>query len=293
MLPFEILFKELAPSLRGKLDWLADRWTNSETTGELVARRAREIAFEFMRAAILGVGLVLAVMSVWLPLVIDAEGFGGFPHRVADEVGPGFKVLARWYVNGEILDWLDPKQNLGFRFAALTVALPVVVLLARGKFFRWLWAPALVYALLLGLGPKIGKIGEDLIPPVRFLGGMQTVLAMAIGAGIVIIGQRAWELAGKWPDKAYAVRTIIAAAAAALVVLVVVPGSRALGARVRVLGDHSNSRADELHMVNAILARQPQGRKQVGPGAENHWWNLLTYAYERVPSTLQMGGGGL
>ena len=37
----------------------------------------------------------------------------------------------------------------------------------------------------------------------------------------------------------------------------------------------------------------PQGRKQAGPGAENHWYNMLPYAWERIPSTLQMGGGGL
>jgi hypothetical protein len=45
--------------------------------------------------------------------------------------------------------------------------------------------------------------------------------------------------------------------------------------------------------VSAALERQPQGRKQVGPGCENHWWNLLTYVYGRRPSLLQMGGGGL
>jgi hypothetical protein len=75
--------------------------------------------------------------------------------------------------------------------------------------------------------------------------------------------------------------------------LVVVPGSRALGNRVRTLPESPNSRPQELHVINAILANQPQARKQSGPGAENHWWNLLAYAYERVPTTLQMGGGGL
>ena len=256
-------------------------------------QRQRTLLPELARGAILGGALVLTWMPVWLPLLIDPEGFGGFPHRVGDEVGPGFRMLARWWTNGEILDWLDPKANLGVRIGLLTWSLPVIIIFARGQFFRWLWAPAFVFALLLGLGPSIGKIGDDLIPPVRFLGGMQTVLAMGIGAGTIIIGQRVWELVGRWPAQAYAIRTVIAAVAAASIVLIVVPGSRALGSRIRVLGDHANSRAEELHMVNAVLARQPQGRKQTGPGAENHWWNLLTYAYQRVPSTLQMGGGGL
>ncbi len=88
-------------------------------------------------------------------------------------------------------------------------------------------------------------------------------------------------------------RTLFAAAAAAAVVLIAVPGGRALIARVHVLEDYPTSHKSELYEVNAILAKQPPGRKQVGPGAENHWWNLLSYAYERVPAVLQMGGGGL
>ncbi|HEY5922521.1 MAG TPA: hypothetical protein VIV11_12655 [Kofleriaceae bacterium] len=284
LLPFDELFKAIAPDLPARLGWLRERWQNPPE---------RPLLPELVRGAILAVAFVIAWMPVWLPLWIDAEGFGGFPHRVADEVGPGFKMLGLWHVDGRILDWLDPKLKLGMRLALLTWSLPVVILLARAKFYRWLWAPAFLFALLLGLGPSIGKIGDDLIPPVRFLGGMQTVLAMGIGAGAIIIGTRAWELVGRWPTKAYAIRTVIAAAAAAAIVLIVVPGSRALSVRVRVLGDHANSRAEELRIVNAILAKQPQGRKQSGPGAENHWWNLLTYVYHRVPSTLQMGGGGL
>jgi hypothetical protein len=284
LLPFDFLFAAIAPALRDT--WLGKRWA-------VRPPRERSLLPELARGAILGVGLVIAVMPVWLPLLIDSEGFGGFPHRVADEVGPGFKGLAKWYANGELLDWVPQTKDFGRRFGILTWSLPVIIVFARGPFYRWLWAPAFIYALLLGLGPSIGKIGDDLIPPVRFLGGMQTVLAMGIGAGVIIIGKRVWDFVGRWPAHAYTLRTVMAALAAAALVLIVVPGGRALGARVRVLGDHANSRAGELRIVNAILARQPQARKQVGPGAENHWWNLLTYVYHRVPSTLQMGGGGL
>lgn len=284
LIPFDFLLAALAPRLAGRFAWLGQRW----------AERPRRLVWpELARGAILGVLLLVSWLPVWLPLAIDRAGFGGFPHRVSDEVGPGFKVLARWYANGELLDWLDPKSHMGTRIGLLTWSLPVIVALARAPFFRWLWAPACLFALLLGLGPNIGKIGDDLFPPVRFLGGMQTVLAMGIGAGAILLGQRAWQLAERWPTRAYALRTALAAAAAAAIVLVAVPGGRALGARVRVLGDQANNRANELYIVNQILARQPQGRKQSGPGAENHWWNLLSYAYHRVPSTLQMGGGGL
>jgi hypothetical protein len=137
---------------------------------------------------------------------------------------------------------------------------------------------------------------------VRFLGAMQIVLALGIGAGAIIIGQRLWNLpVDAWfkrpasPDSGlqYGVRTGIAAVTASLLVFVVGPGAKALWTRISVFGDYSNSHRDELLEVNDILAKQPPGRRQVGSGAENHWWNLLPYAYERVPALLQMGGGGL
>jgi hypothetical protein len=260
---------------------------------ERARERARSLLPELVRGAMLAVGFVIAWMPVWLPLLIDKEGFGGFPHRVADEVGPGFKGLGKWYLNGELLDWIPQTKDYPTRYGILSFSLPAILIFARAKFYRWLWAPAFVYALLLGLGPSIGKIGDDLIPPVRFLGGMQTVLAMGIGAGALIIGKWIWDYVARWPGFAYWLRTGLAALAAGALVLIIVPGSRALVARVRVLSDGANNRALELHIINAVLAKQPQGRKLVGPGAENHWWNLLTYAYQRVPSTLQMGGGGL
>lgn len=285
LLPFDHLFAYLAPKLPYRLSWLAQRWAEPPN---------RVVLDEFVRAAILGIGLLVTWMPVWLPLLVDPEGFGGFPHRVSDEVGPGFAGLAKWYANGELLDWVPKDLRGAIQVAWLTWALPVVVLFARGKFYRWLWAPAVLFALLLGLGPNIGKIGDDLFPPVRFLGGMQTVMAMGIGAGAILIGHRLWQLAGRLPETAaFWLRTALAALGAVLVVLVVTPGSKALAARVRVLPETANSRPTELRIIAQMLADQPQGRKQSGPGAENHWWNLLPYAYHRVPSTLQMGGGGL
>jgi hypothetical protein len=281
---FDQLFKALAPALRGtSLNGLAERWAKPPK---------RVMLPELARGAILAVLLALTWLPVILPLVIDREGFGGFPHRVSDEVGPGFKGLWGWFKSGKILDWINPKDHYR-RLAILTFSLPVIVLFARSTFYRWLWAPALVFAMLLGLGPHIGKIGDDLIPPVRFLAGLQTVAAMGIGAGAIILGKKLWDLAAKVPEAAYWLRTALCAVGAACVVLIVVPGSFALSARIRVLEDVTSSHPDELFDINKQLANLPQGRKQAGPGAENHWWNLLSYAQQRVPSTIQMGGGGL
>jgi len=88
------------------------------------------------------------------------------------------------------------------------------------------------------------------------------------------------------------VRTAVAALAAAGTVLLVAGGAASLGARVAVLERDNPSRIQMMTII-AKFKSQPQGRKMVGPGCENHWWNLLSYVYGKRPSLLQMGGGGL
>src|SRR5262249_31613756 len=63
---------------------------------------------ELVRLAVLGGCLAIAWMPVWLPLLVDYAGFGGFPHRVNDEVGPGFETLLGWYAGGGLLDFSRP-----------------------------------------------------------------------------------------------------------------------------------------------------------------------------------------
>jgi hypothetical protein len=328
---------------------LGERWRNPP---------ARPFQPELARLAILGAGFAIAWMPIWLPLIVDYAGFGGFPHRVDDETGPGFKTLFRWFTSGSLLDFARP--------VVLTGSLPIAIVFARARFMRWLWAPAVLYAALLALGPHIPKIGDDLIPPVRFLGSMQIVIALAVGTGALLIGARLWNapegsplaragrvvilIAGvvggagliymiwqlpegslplvvgnrltvdvlsqahvRWLLLAalvggaalgawlvwdalgsqYGLRTGIAAIAAALGVLLVLPGGHALASRVHVLDDYPGSHGPELRTIAWVLRFQPPGRKQVGKGAENHWWNLLSYEYGRRPALLMMGGGGL
>ena len=98
---------------------------------------------ELHRLAILGVTLMLTTAPVLLPLVIDREGFGGFPHRVSDEIGPGFGGLCHWYVNGSIIDFMP--KDLGRRLPLLTFGLiPILAytLIRPQKVMRWLWPPA-------------------------------------------------------------------------------------------------------------------------------------------------------
>jgi hypothetical protein len=323
----------------------------------------RPIVPELVRSIVLGVALLIAWMPIYLPLLVDYDGFGGFPHRVNDEVGPGFQQLASWQYHGKLFDF-------GHYAPLITWALPLAILFGRGKYLRWIWPPAIVFAFLLGIGPHIGKTsGDDLFPAVRFLGAMQVLFALGIGAAVVSAGKRLWDartetrlfkferiafsvialvvhliilgmllfgdednvarqLAQRLtmdvfsPDTTrwivsllvaalgvfylptwralgtqYGVRTGLVALATALIVMLVPPGWQALERRLWVLDDYPSNnpgqQKKEIAEVTAILEKLPPARKQVGPGCENHWWNLLSYVYARVPSLLQMGGGGL
>lgn len=259
---------------------------------------------EPVRLVALGLGLGVATMPGWITMLVDAKGFGGFPHRVDDEVGPGFLQLGQWFYKGLILDF--------GRVIVLTCALPITLILGRSKTLRWLWIPGFAFALLLGLGPHMPKTADDLIPAVRFLGAMQIMFALGIGTAGYAMALTIWNapedglifrsiraalrLTGPWVEKQplqYGVRTGVAAVVAALVVLVAVPGSRIEADRVHVLADQPNSVRPQMMKIIDALEHAPPGRKQVGPGCENHWWNLLSYVYGRIPSLLQMGGGGL
>ncbi len=330
---------------------LASRWNKPE---------ARPFLHEFLRLAVFAILLAISLLPVLAPLLVDYGGFGGFPHRVNDEVGPGFKELAKWLYKGMLLDH--------GRTLVLTAALPIALIFGRGKLLRWLWIPALVYSVLLGVGPDMGKTGDDLLPAVRFLGALQIMLALGIGAGLFSIGKVLWDapegsLRSELiryllfvvvavgvpaltvyllffateksqviyflrtltrnliadPDSLrylgaavfmgfyallirplwnglktqFGIRTGISASVAALMVMAVMQGAQVQRGRVRVLADYPGSHRDEMMTIIEALKKEPQGRKQVGPGCENHWWNLLSYVYAKVPSMLQMGGGGL
>ena len=318
----------------------------------------RKLHVELARHAAFAVLLAISLLPVLVPLVVDYAGFGGFPHRVNDEVGPGFKELGRWIVRGQIFD-----MN---RLMVITGLVPIAVAFGRAKFLAWLWVPGLVFALLLGMGPHMGKTGDDLLPAVRFLGALQIVVALGVAGGTYSVLAWLWNVgegtrralyvrkgillalvfavatvslliarghadnlvfsiasrisfgavesvwlarivcmvpvlivlilvpaADRGLQTLYGIRTAIVAVVAAAVVLMAIPTSQQQAARVRTLAEQPSRYRPDLMAIIDYLRTQPPGRKQVGPGAENHWWNLLSYVYARIPSLLQMGGGGL
>jgi hypothetical protein len=240
-----------------------------------------------IRLAVFGALLVLGSACAWLPVLLDYAGFGGFPHRVGDEVGPGFIRLAGWLGKGHLID--------EGRLPVLTfLLLPVagVAWMARrdndGAWLPRLWATAIVYALYLGLGPHLPKIGhDDLLPAVRFLGSLQVVLAMIAGGGTAVLVQLAWRRL----DPALAGAATATAIIAGMVVLV--GGAKIQKERVRVAADFPGIARDDLVHVIAQLPDQPPGRIQVRGGAENHWAIMLPYIYADRPAYLVMGGAAL
>jgi hypothetical protein len=237
------------------------------------------------RLVVLGLLLVAGSASAWVPVLVDYQGFGGFPARMMDEVGPGFAQLARWIAQGRLLDH--------GRLPALTLLLPFVLVLARGRWLPWLWAAAAAYGLLLGIGPHLGKTEDDLFPAVRFLGTLQTTLALAIGGGAVSIVR--WLRSGQ-QGPGWRVPRSAAALAWLMVVplaLVVVGGALAQRDRVKVLADFGFiDRADFMRSLEALRPLSP-GRLQVAFGAECHWTIQLPYAYVGRPVVAVMGGAAL
>jgi hypothetical protein len=318
----------------------------------------RALHLELLRHAAFAVLLTISLLPILVPLVADYAGFGGFPHRVNDEVGPGFKELGRWIIKGQLFD-----VN---RLMVITMLCPIAVVFGRGKFLGWLWVPALVFALLLGFGPHLGKTGDDLLPAVRFLGALQITVALGVAGGtysilawlwnvqegtrrafyvryafvfalVIVIGGVLIAIARGHADNLvftiasrvsfgnvdsvwlariicmvpiasvlilvpaaerglstlYGIRTALCALVAVAIVSMAVPTFKQQSLRVRTLAEQPGKYRPDMMKIIEFLEQQPDGRKQVGPGAENHWWNLLSYVYARIPSLLMMGGGGL
>lgn len=236
------------------------------------------------RLSALGALLLVGSMSAWITTVVDYEAFGGFPKRVPGEAGPGLGGLWDWLSDGVLIDAARPM--------VLTALLPVVLVLARGGGLVWMWSAALAYATLLSIGPHL-VTQDDLLPAVRFLGPLQIVLAMAIGAGAVTAGAAAWRAADRWRWP-LAIRTLLASIAVATTLLALIPGVRAQYGRVHTGADLAWVHYDEIHEIARFLAAQGgTGRKQGRAGTENQWANLMPYTYGRTPALLQMGGAGL
>ncbi|HTJ40716.1 MAG TPA: hypothetical protein VL463_01430 [Kofleriaceae bacterium] len=238
----------------------------------------------FIRLVMLGVLLIIGSAPAWLPVFVDYVGYGGFPHRVAGEEG-WHMVDLKDAIGGHLL---DHDRALG----VLTLGLPLVALFARAIWLRTLWAASILYFALMELGPYIPKGRDDNFPAVRVLGAMQVCLALAIGAGFVVVVSETRKAIAKRSHELW-LRELLGAIGGIFVFALVFSGAQVIHTRVRSAWDFPDFHREELDDLWPVMARQTQGRQQVRAGAEAHWSNLLPYAYAGRPAMLQMGGAAL
>lgn len=269
--------------------WVFVRWFARWTAGPRAALEGwapvPSPGWPAARLAILGALLVVGAACAWLPVLVDYEAFGGFPHRVIDEVGPGFTLLIRWLWKGNLLDYA--------RAPVLTYLLPVVILFARTRWLPRMWAAALIYFLLLGIGPHLGKTGsDDLLPAVRFLPTLQIVLGMAIGGGLVVVFRRVWTgwIALRMSP---AQQGWVAASVIIPFLMVLSGGVVRQRERVKVAGDFKGIYIEDMRALMPAIRAAAPGRIQARSGADSHWAVMLPYVYADRPASLVMGAASL
>lgn len=242
-------------------------------------------AGEWQRLLGLGTLLLLGVSCVWMPILVDYDGFGGLPQRATDEVGPGLLTVARWFVSGHLLD-------AGRSVCLLTALLPLVWYRARTRWLPRVWAASLAYVLLLSIGPYLPTIGDDLVPPVRFLGPLQIMLAMGVGIGVAALVEQSWQRQ-RSIGRHLAVRCGSLAAVGLAAGLVVVSGIAIQRGRVTVASDFPKIARETLQGVMDAMAAAPPGRFQVYGSAAIHWTMMLPFVEAGRPATDVPGGAAL
>ncbi|MBL8621637.1 MAG: hypothetical protein JNK64_10045 [Myxococcales bacterium] len=239
------------------------------------------------RVAVLGAALLVASAAAWLPTIVDYTAFGGFPHRLPEEAGPGFAKLGRWLLSGKFFD--------EGRWSVLTALIPLGLIVGgfvdrRAYALRALTLAALVFGFVIGVGRALKSGQDDLFPAIRFMGALQVVVAMGVGAGVVGLAQHVV----RWADRRRHGVFLQAAMGAWLgaVILATVPVLSTLADRVRISTDWETVyRAELEELMPAIAAARP-GRIQ-NRGPENHWAMILPYIEVDRPQLVVYGGAAL
>ena len=235
------------------------------------------------RVAVLGAALLVATAAAWAPTLIDYAAFGGFPHRLPDEAGPGFRKLARWLASGRFLD--EGRRQV------LTALVPLGLVVAavidrRAHALRACLVAALVFAFVIGIGKTL-KSQDDLFPAIRFMGALQVVLGLGAGAGVLGLAQHAIRWADRQPGGVALQGLVGAVIGLALVGLA--PSFGTQHGRVRISTDWDTVYRAELRAIMPAIARARPGRLQ-NRGPENHWAMMLPYIEIGRPTLVAYGG---
>ena len=179
--------------------------------------------------------------------------------------------------------------------SASSLTVPLVALFARARFLPRLWAASIGYFLIMMSGPFVephmGR--DDPFPAIRVLGSMQICLALAAGAGFVLLVSEARKSMVGWRYQLWG-REALGAVAGAMVFVMVFAGATFIhNDRIRAAKDFSEFPRADLERVFPVIAAQMQGRQQVRGGATSHWENALPYVYAGREEMLQMGAAAL
>jgi hypothetical protein len=254
------------------------------------------------RLVVLGVLYVIGAAPAWVQVIVDYEAFGGFPHRVKGEDGPGFEGLQTWLRNGHFLD--DGRVPPRVLTALLVPSLVLSIFffwLRRWRFLVGLWFSGFAFAYIIAAGRSL-KTADDLFPAVRVLGALQFTLTMVIGAacmGGVVAGVRALE-----PFRPAWVARLCQGALAFVIGLVLIAVSvHAAGLhhdRVKIAEDYERIHRRELDPLLAAMKKAGPGRFQnrgttndKAPGVENHWFIILPHVYAGRDQLVTYGAAGL
>ncbi len=273
----------------------------------LVEQQERAVRLRYLwplvRLVVLGVLYVAGSASAWVQVLVDYEAFGGFPHRVPGEDGPGFEGLQTWLRNGHFLDFERPETPR----VLTALMVPSLVLsvfffwLRRWRYLVALWLSAFAFAYVIAFGRAL-KTADDLFPAVRVLGPLQFSLTMAIGAACVagvVAGVRALE-----PVRpAWVARLCQGALAFLIGVALVCTVATAAGLhheRVKVAEDYPRIHRRELDPLLEAMRKAGPGRIQnrggttsKAPGVENHWFIILPSVYAGRDQLVTYGAAGL
>ncbi len=269
----------------------------------LVEQQQRDTRHRFLapvlRLLLLGGLLVVASASAWVQVFVDYEAFGGFPHRLKDEAGPGFELLQTWLRDGYFLDherW-PPRVLTALMVPGLVLSLLLFVL-RSGRHLVALWLSALVFAYLLGVGRTL-VTDDDLFPAVRVLGALQVTLALVIGAACVAGAVAAVRgLERVWLG--WIGQGVVGFLLGVVAIAVIAQAAGAHHARVQVATDYKRIHRRELDEVLAAIRVAGPGRIQnrgtttdTAPGVENHWFMMLPYVYAGRGQLVAYGGAAL
>lgn len=252
------------------------------------------------RLVVLGALMLVGSASTWLQILIDYEAFGGFPHRLPDEAGPGFRLLREWIVYGTMFDEnRDVQPIVSWLLMPSFVITAVMTALGRPRYLAALWASALLFVFILGIGRHLRTGDDDLFPAVRVLGPLQLTVAMMTGAAVVAGAQAAI----RWLDRfreGWVGQGAIAWVLGITAIIVVAPAARLHEDRVKIPADYERIHRNELDPLMAAMRKATPGRIQqwgkttaTAPGVENHWFISLPFVYAGRGSLSTFGGAAL